>query len=331
MDERYEDGYDPKYGYNRNAFVYKPPHLGLLSRVVKLVTTPIALASEAVAHHQQKSDTKSTPPETLERNNTFVELPQEQANALIQSGQAVPADDEQPTHELVDRDERDDDEADWALDEAASKIDEPGQANPSQPGEADTQPSIEELVVEIHPSEYTPVQSTEGKATLPFPVVLPQRRPRTKTRGFVRAYAPVLSDFGIDQPSFLDFLNGLHKAAQAYPVFEVIQISAAIAGVYPDPVVALSMQAAQIIVGFAAEMQERWNTNKFLDRANKEIFIPRGLYCMIVTYKPAGAEEVGSAMMKKTVDLAAPAVAKYGEHLIRETSTGSAAGADSGG
>jgi hypothetical protein len=169
--------------------------------------------------------------------------------------------------------------------------------------------------------------SGQGKKTLPFPVVLPQRRPRTKSRGFVRAYAPVLADLGIDQASFLEFLNGLHKAAQVYPIFDIIQLGTGIAGLYPDPAIAFSMQAAGIIAMVAAEMQERWTTNKFLDEANKKIFISRGLYCMIVTYKPGGADEKGAPITKKTVDLAAPAVAKYGEHLMRETSAEGAEGA----
>lgn len=44
---------------------------------------------------------------------------------------------------------------------------------------------------------------------LPCPVVIPQRRPRNKDRGFVRAYAPILRDCGIDQEVFLQFLEYL--------------------------------------------------------------------------------------------------------------------------
>lgn len=44
---------------------------------------------------------------------------------------------------------------------------------------------------------------------LPCPVIIPQRRPRNKDRGFVRAYAPILGDSGIDQEVFLQFLEYL--------------------------------------------------------------------------------------------------------------------------
>jgi hypothetical protein len=49
---------------------------------------------------------------------------------------------------------------------------------------------------------------------LPFPVIVPQRRPGAKKRGFVRAYAPVLADCGISQDCFLKFISDFHKASQ---------------------------------------------------------------------------------------------------------------------
>lgn len=49
----------------------------------------------------------------------------------------------------------------------------------------------------------------ENPQRLPCPVIIPQRRPRNKDRGFVRAYAPVLRDCGIDQEVFLQFLEYL--------------------------------------------------------------------------------------------------------------------------
>ena len=60
----------------------------------------------------------------------------------------------------------------------------------------------------MHPAPTTP----RPTAKLPMPVVLPQRRPRNRNRGFVRAYAPVLADQDIDQPLFFDFLDGFEKA-----------------------------------------------------------------------------------------------------------------------
>lgn len=52
------------------------------------------------------------------------------------------------------------------------------------------------------------------KQRLAYPVIIPQRRPGSKIRGFVRAYAPVLGDYDIDQDAFLNFLKTFHKASQ---------------------------------------------------------------------------------------------------------------------
>lgn len=45
----YEEGYDPKYGYNRNVFFYRTVGTAVIGRVVKLLVTPIQLLSKAVA------------------------------------------------------------------------------------------------------------------------------------------------------------------------------------------------------------------------------------------------------------------------------------------
>ena len=155
------------------------------------------------------------------------------------------------------------------------------------------------------------------KPGLPFPVILPQRRPGTKTRGFVRAYSPVLEEMGIFQDAFLRFLKDFHKAAQASPIFDVVMMATAIAAAYPDPVIGLGVQAVQVAVGIGQEIQERFRTNKFLTQANKEIFIPKGLYAMIVTYKSGSSEqpEVGV----ERVDLGATAIAKYGREVQVDT------------
>ena len=48
---------------------------------------------------------------------------------------------------------------------------------------------------------------------LSCPVVIPQRSPGSKGRGFMRAYAPVLADYDFGEESFLAFLKSFHKAS----------------------------------------------------------------------------------------------------------------------
>jgi hypothetical protein len=49
---------------------------------------------------------------------------------------------------------------------------------------------------------------------LAYSVIIPQRRPRTITRGFMRAYALALAGSQIDQMMFLSFLQGADDAVK---------------------------------------------------------------------------------------------------------------------
>ena len=353
----YDSGYDPKYGYNRNAFTHKTVGTAVMGRVVKLIVTPIGLVSEAVHARKdkgrslsnaaaQEAGLKSAASEGASSKKTsilnegqvergdladvdgqpaFVDVPPEVANELIASGQAEPTEGQQPTHELVPDGKGDDgvdrDEADWALDEAAA---EDGDIEPVSTNKEDSENAEERLGKQAQASAAGGTVSKSSMQKLLFPVIVPQRRPGTKTRGFVRAYSPVLEGSGISQDAFLGFLKDLHKAAQASPIFDVVMIATAIAGAYPDPIVGLAVQAVQVAAGIGQEIQERYRTNRFLTTANKDFFIPKGLYAMIVIYKTSGSEqpEVGI----ERVDLGATAVAKYGGDVQPDT-----AGTESGG
>ena len=176
-----------------------------------------------------------------------------------------------------------DDEELFELDEALSPTDTKGLPTYEE-SELEYQP-VEELVREVMSGSQPPPLSSTPKPQLPCPVILPQRRPRKKARGFIRAYSPVLADCGISQEVFLKFLKNFHKSSQASPVFPIIQISAAIAGLAPSVIAMAVCTAAQIAAGVGAEVQSRARTNNFLDCINEELFKPAGLYCMIVKYK----------------------------------------------
>jgi hypothetical protein len=128
---------------------------------------------------------------------------------------------------------------------------------------------------------------------LPRPVILPQRRPNSKSRGFVRAYAPDLWYYkGIDQQTFLAFLKDFHTSSQASPVFQVVNVAAMAAGFAPSAI-AMAVSAAVVAASRAAiEVQGRYRTNNYLDKANEELFHPRKLHCMIMTFKPEAQNHV---------------------------------------
>lgn len=62
-----------------------------------------------------------------------------------------------------------------------------------------------------------PVPEELHRGPLPMPVILPQRRPESRHRGFVHAYAPVLEQCDIDLGTWFEFLDGFEKSIKANP------------------------------------------------------------------------------------------------------------------
>ncbi|EPE10962.1 fad binding domain protein [Ophiostoma piceae UAMH 11346] len=121
---------------------------------------------------------------------------------------------------------------------------------------------------------------------LPCPVIIPQRRPRNKSRGFVRAYAPVLGECaGIDQDVFLRFLKDWHQASKASAWIDVVYVAAGIVGFVPEVGAQVVSIVVQVVAGTARELQSRRRNNSFLDRANQDLFMPRGLFAMVMAFK----------------------------------------------
>lgn len=212
--------------------------------LVRLIGSGIGLASEALAARKENkqrsrspapsSQSESSAPasdsgnrappayDSLDPGSTnygLVEVANDhEAKQLIDQGKAVPAD---TFHEINDDDPEgvDDDEAYWELDEATDP-DPPAydyapsmrsEIDSAEPENGEVKPDVHKLVQNFLTAHPAP---THGTGRLPCPVIIPQRRPRTKGRGFVRAYAPVLADCGIDQNTFLEFLKTFHKASQ---------------------------------------------------------------------------------------------------------------------
>ena len=198
--------------------------------IVRLVGSGIGFASEALSAHKENRQRSRSPRPSAQPSDegnsqpppydSVVEVADEhEARQLIDQGRAVPAD--APSKVNVDDPEGidDDDEAYWELDEAIEP--EPpaydyspsvrGQIDYAEPEKGETKPDVHKLVQRFLASHPAP---TSEAGQLPCPVIIPQRRPGTKSRGFVRAYAPVLADCGIDQDTFLQFLKTFHKASQ---------------------------------------------------------------------------------------------------------------------
>ena len=117
-------------------------------------------------------------------------------------------------------------------------------------------------------------------------------------RGFVRAHAPVLDIYGVDQRTFLSFIKNFDQAAQASPPLDVVFISAGAVGFVPDGFATLTSTLAQIAVGIATENQKSSRGNSYMDQMNEQLFTSRGLYALVMTYTPDAHEKpIGTQQM----------------------------------
>ena len=243
--------------------------------LVKGVGATIGMASEAIALQKERKKEKQADHSGDTSREASVSAP---------SG---------PTGEHHNDSDSDDDEhlteKVWALDDASEQLDPPSYQEPAPPYQASEQseksfPGVDEVVKSFLAQHDT----TAGfqSQPIPAPVIIPQRRPRDKTRGFVRAYAPVLGECsGIDQQTFLDFLQAFYKSSLASPVFTVVNIAAGIVGLVPNPIAMGVSIATQVVSRTGMEMQSRYRSNTFLDQMNEKLFQPRGLYAMVMTFK----------------------------------------------
>ena len=135
---------------------------------------------------------------------------EKQAKELIEAGQAVPV---EVSHEdLIESGEVDEDEACWELDEAAALEDPSSTVLDEKTEGNEPKADVHKLVQKFLTAHPAPSNTVRGP--LECPVIIPQRRPHNKARGFVRAYAPALEDAGIDQDTWMEFLKIFHKSQQ---------------------------------------------------------------------------------------------------------------------
>lgn len=216
--------------------------------LVKLIGGGIGLASEVMAERKDRKERSTSPAPGQSStsaanissasgrnipsntppsyNSLYRESPQyglvkaaneQEAQELNEKGQAAPVDD---TYEREAQEgESVQDEAYWELDEAADTLQDPtstvlDEKQQNNNGKVDVHKLVQKFLT-AHPAPSVPTP----KRPLPCPVILPQRRPHKKYRGFVHAYAPVLGNAGIDQDTFMEFLTVFHKASQVLGLY----------------------------------------------------------------------------------------------------------------
>lgn len=113
------------------------------------------------------------------------------------------------------------DEEQWDLDDAQDELIAREPIYPkNRPFERDPRKITQHFI-----DDYPIPQGMRPHGRLTLPVVLPQRRPKDRSRGFIRAYAPELMNAGIDQAMFLDFLETFNTASQASPWLNAINMA----------------------------------------------------------------------------------------------------------
>lgn len=148
---------------------------------------------------------------------------------------------------------------------------------------------------------------------LPAPVVIPQRRPGSRTRGFIQAYTPALADSGIDQKAWLEIMSGFHEQTEQEGYFHVTNIAIALSVMSytiacgPSVIVHFSALAVHTSIETARRLYISKKTNSYLDELNAHYFQPRGLYAMVMQYDPSDKQD---SQMLDFDSLSANAIAK---------------------
>ncbi|KAI1737538.1 hypothetical protein F4680DRAFT_428021 [Xylaria scruposa] len=234
-------------------------HGGPRGTIVRGIAAGIGLAAEAYHHHKEKNAQKAT------ENESGPSLASQPATLSQQM-----------------------DEAAWQLDDAQQQVMEDG----SPPSYATSETQTSELAGTFLQRHSTPPPLGSGTQQLSLPVVITQKRPGKRTRGFIRAYSPVLDDVGVNEATFLEFIDELNKAVQPSPWIQAINLASLAGMAVPEPFTVLISIAVQQVANAASAAHSRFKTNHFLNQVNSSFFMPRGLIAIIMTWKPSQASEM---------------------------------------
>lgn len=139
-------------------------------------------------------------------------------------------------------------------------------------------------------NKYGPPTEEHVERNVALPVVLPQRRPNKRGRGFIRAYAPTLSEAGISQAMFLDIIDNLNRVLEPNPWLHAINVVGLAANAIPDPVInTLIGLALDTATDAAIEASSRSQSNTYLNYVNRDILVPRGLVAFVAVWAPDAA------------------------------------------
>lgn len=207
--------------------------LGGLGFYAKGIAAGIGLASESIHAHKEKKNAKkmaaadearqsqsqspygeqgrSGPPPSYGEHAEQYVRPEKQRSHSNEKGGAADG----------ERELEEGDEEQWDLDDAQDELIEREPVNPKNRPFTPDPKKIAQYFIDDYPVP----QGMRSHGKLALPVVLPQRRPKDRSRGFIRAYAPELMNAGINEAMFLDFLETFNVASQASPWMNAINMA----------------------------------------------------------------------------------------------------------
>ncbi|KAK5636278.1 hypothetical protein RRF57_011990 [Xylaria bambusicola] len=237
--------------------------------IVRGIATGIGLAAEAYHHHKEKKAQKAKEDGNDSSLMTQASAPGDPNAQPVTLSQQV-------------------DEAAWQLDDAqqeamgveSASSDVPNEDQPEKPASTFLQ------------RHATPPSLASINQRLALPVVITQKRPGKRTRGFIRAYAPILNDVGINEATFLEFIDDLNKAVLPNPWIQALNLASFAGMAVPEPFTILISIAVQQATNAVSAVHSRYKTNHFVNEVNRSFFMPRGLIALIMTWKPSRPEEM---------------------------------------
>lgn len=222
-----------------NIQYLNPSHAGEMSGLISKVSSGVGLVAEARQHHKAK---KAAERERANNGNNT------ENNTAATYNETSPS----PVEENPDLEE-----AQWQLDEAQDELVGGSTPRKSKQGTANPDKVVQAFLDRQTLPDPTQLQVFES-AKLEYPVVLPQRRPKDKKRGFIRAYAPDLQSKGIDQTLWLDLIETLNESSLANPWINAINLAALATNALPTAIGFAVSTAIMIATQVAMEAQGRY-------------------------------------------------------------------------
>jgi len=230
----------------------------LLRYAVRGTAGVIGLASEGIhARKERKQHEKE-----LKQQKHDGELSREDSTVSVQSSthaKSIKSVDLEDTVSPIDPEYLGTTDELWELDSAQDQLIHTEHTPAAEVPPSDVEGhvrALEDSFLEAHKHHGKHPLKPEG-GHLDLPVIIPQRRPQNRTRGFVRAYAPELEKVGIDCDMWLNFLDTFETASQASPWLNCINFAGFAGMAAPLPVSLAISVALTFTVKEVMDLQSR--------------------------------------------------------------------------